>query len=393
MTARRWRSAVRWTAPIALVVSASLLAAPAASARFSARKAIWGPDARHGHSLWPTYHRLGIGIYETALDWSVVAPERPRHPDDPNGRGVIVPRRPHHPHHPRGRRPPHHRRRPAPRAYDWPPSLTRTIARAKRYHVQIAIQLWRAPRWASGHRETRWAPRHASDFAAFATAAARRYPSVHLWMIWGEPNRRGDFKPLAAAKPGTRLTARQARGPHIYAGLLAAAYHALKRVNPRNLVIGGMTFTGGTIDTEQWIENLKLPDGRTPPLDMYGHNPFGYRRPDLSDPPSPDGEVDLSDLGRLSALVDRVLGHGRRVPLFLSEYTIPTHRNAEFPYWVDPQLQASWLSSAFAVVHALPQVYALGWIHLFDKPPIFGGLEYAGGRPKPAFSVFAAAHP
>jgi len=41
----------------------------------------------------------------------------------------------------------------------------------------------------------------------------------------------------------------------------------------------------------------------------------------------------------------------------------------------------------------LPQIYALGWIHLFDKPPIYGGLEYAGGRPKPAFSVFAAAHP
>ncbi|MFZ0384683.1 MAG: hypothetical protein WAL22_03375, partial [Solirubrobacteraceae bacterium] len=129
------------------------------------------------------------------------------------------------------------------------------------------------------------------------------------------------------------------------------------------------------------------------PLDMYGHNPFGYRRPDLSDLPSPDGEVDLSDLGRLSTLVDRGLGHGHRVPLFLSEYTIPTHRNAEFPYWVDPQLQASWLSSAFAIVHALPQVYALGWIHLFDQPPIYGGLEYASGRPKPAFNVFAAANP
>ena len=24
-----------------------------------------------------------------------------------------------------------------------------------------------------------------ADFADFATAAARRYPQVHLWMIWG----------------------------------------------------------------------------------------------------------------------------------------------------------------------------------------------------------------
>ncbi len=359
---RRWR--ITGALAVGLVLLAALLNVASASARFSPRKAIWGPDVRHGRSLWPTYHRLGIGIYETALDWSVVAPTQPRHPDDPGDP-----------------------------AYDWGTSLSHSIASARRDHAQVAIELWRAPRWANGHRSTAWAPRHSSDFAAFATAAARRYPSVHLWMIWGEPNRHADFRPLATVKPGRRLTASQAHGPHIYAGLLAAAYHALKRVDRRNLVIGGMTFTGGSIDTAQWIENLKLPDGQTPPLDMYGHNPFGYRRPDLSDPPSPDGEVDLSDLGRLSALVDRVLGHGRKVPLFLSEYTIPTHRNAEFPYWVDPQHQASWLSSAFNVVHAMPQIYALGWIHLFDQPPIYGGLEYADGRPKPAFGVFAAGHP
>jgi hypothetical protein len=353
---------------LALLVASPLVAAasaPGAGARVSARKAIWGPDVRHGHSLWPTYQRLGIGIYETSLDWSVVAPRRPRHPQNPNDP-----------------------------AYGWPRSLTRSIAQARRHHVKVAIQLWRAPKWANGHSRTVWAPRHAADFAAFATAAARRYPSVHLWMIWGEPNRRGDFQPLTGVRPGRPLDARQRRGPHIYAGLLAAAYHALKRVSALNLVIGGMTFTGGTLDTKQWIENLKLPGGGTPPLDMYGHNPFGYRRPDLAHPPSPHGEVDFSDLGRLSRLVDRVLGHGRRVPLFLSEYTIPTHHNQEFPYWVDPKLQASWLSAAFAVVHRLPQVYALGWIHLFDEPPrVYGGLEYADGRPKPAFGVFARAHP
>ena len=34
-------------------------------------------------------------------------------------------------------------------------------------------------------------------------------------------------------------------GPRSYAKLLDAAYGALKSVSPRNIVIGGMTYTGG----------------------------------------------------------------------------------------------------------------------------------------------------
>jgi hypothetical protein len=47
-----------------------------------------------------------------------------------------------------------------------------------------------------------------------------------------------------------------------------AAYGALKQVSRRNLVIGGSTYTTGDIDTQQWIQNLRLPDGRPP---AHGH--------------------------------------------------------------------------------------------------------------------------
>ena len=42
-------------------------------------------------------------------------------------------------------------------------------------------------------------------------------------------------------------------------------------------------------------------------MDLYGHNPFSFRTPNLANPPLPDGEVDFSDLGRLSQLVNRKL--------------------------------------------------------------------------------------
>jgi hypothetical protein len=346
---------------VALVVVAPMSTA-SASAHFSARKAIWGPWIHGRTSVWPIYKRLGVGIYEDALDWSFIARRRPRHPRD-------------------ARDP----------AYGWPVEVTRAVSEAARYHIRVALMLTRSPSWANGGRRSRWAPRHSADFADFAIAAARRYPSVHLWMIWGEPSRAADFQPLATVRPGTKLTSAQAQGPHTYARLLDAAYHALKAVSRKNLVIGGMTFTGGNIDTQQWIENLVLPDGGPPHLDLYGHNPFSYREPELGNPPSLFGEVDFSDLGRLARFVDRYLGRGRHIPLFLSEWTIPTRPDHEFPFWVDPPAQARWIDAAFSIVHRWPRIYALGWIHLYDDRPgggSQGGLLGYRGKPKPGFFAF-----
>ena len=128
------------------------------------------------------------------------------------------------------------------------------------------------------------------DFAAFATAAAREYPQVHLWMIWGEPTRAPNFQPLYAAPPAaTTLNRQQQIAPHNYARLLDAAYGALKGVSRKNLVIGGSTYTTGDISAWAWIKYLKLPNGHAPRMDMYGHNPFGWIDPSFSDPPVAGG--------------------------------------------------------------------------------------------------------
>jgi hypothetical protein len=343
----------------AAVLGVLLISGITATAQGASVKAMWGPAIHDGVSLFPTYRELGVRIYEDHLYWSTIAPRRPRHPTNPNDP-----------------------------AYVWPAEVTTAVAEAKRYHIQVALQIIGAPAWANGGKSSNWAPIHAQDYANFAIAAARRYPSVHLWMIWGEPTRQADFEPLTPAKRSAKLDAQQQIAPHIYARLLEGAYGALKSVSRSNLVIGGMTYTTGEISPQQWIENLRLPNGKPPRLDMYGHNPFGYRAPNLSNPPSKEQNFDFSDLGRLSKLVDRYLGRpGNPDPkLFISEWTVPTKIDLEFNFYVEPLVQAQWITDGLRVAGELPSVYAVGWIHLYDEPPeSYGGLLETDGAKKPGY--------
>lgn len=343
---------------VAVVVAIFAFAAPGSAVAFS--KAIWGPVYRGGVNQFPLYHQLGVSIYEADLSWNAVASSRPRDPANPRDP-----------------------------AYRWPGDIQQAIRQARRFHMRVMLQIIGAPPWANGgHADWSWAPRNPADFATFAAAAARRYPSVHLWMIWGEPTRPGNFHPITKALPGVRLDPAQQAAPHIYARMLDAAYGALKGANRRNIVIGGSTYTTGLLDPLQWIENLRLPDGRPPRMDMYAHNPFSYKAPSFSVGFSPFDEVQFSDLPELAHWIDRYLHPG--LPLFLSEWTIPTAPDQEFDFWVDPSVAAQWITDALRLSRQWQRIYALGWVHVYDDPPLSsGGLLTAQGTPKPGFQAFA----
>jgi hypothetical protein len=350
--------AALWLAGWAVQVAPS----SARAAAGAGAKAMWGPVTLNGKSQFPVYHDLGVKIYEADVLWSSIATRRPRHATDPKDA-----------------------------AYRWPRELDVAIAQARVFHMRVALQIIGTPAWANGARPSNWAPSRSQDFAFFAAAAARRYPSVHLWMIWGEPSRSHNFEPFQGAQPFATLNARQSAAPRRYAVMLDAAYGALKRVSRANLVIGGMTYTTGEITTPEWIANMRLPNGRAPRLDMYGHNPFSFRDPDLANPPSGEQAYDFSDLRRLAQLVDRYLGRPRlRHPqLFLSEWTIPTAVDQEFNFFVDPPVQARWITDALHIVRTWPRIYALGWIHLYDNPPMsFGGLLQTNGTQKPGYAAW-----
>jgi hypothetical protein len=341
---------------------AALVPAPSASAA-ALEKGFWGPTETNGVSQFPIYEQLGVTVYQTGISWAAVAPTQPADPTNP-----------------------------ADPAYVWPADMDATIAEAAKHGMSVLIVLINAPPWANGGRTPEYAPTNPADFAAFARAAARRYPAVKRWMIWGEPSRSNNWKPFVIQPIGAPLTPAMRIAPRRYARLLDAAYGALKAVRKSNIVIGGNTYVTGEVRPTDWVRSMKLPNGRPPRMDQYGHNPFSVREPDLKNPPSAAGLVDFSDLARFDKLIQRYLGRPRHkhIRLWLAEYTIPTFSDSEFNYHVTPKLQAKWITSAFRVARKL-DVAGLGWIHLYDVNAGFiigGGLLREDGTRKPGFYAF-----
>jgi hypothetical protein len=320
-----------------------------------ALKMIWGPGVLPtGRSAFPTYHELGVNVYEIQLLWDDVALAKPKHP-----------------------------RNPRDRAYRWPASVDQAVRDARRYGIRVCLLVQRTPAWANGGRANTWAPNNAADFGHFLVAASRRYPSVRYWMIWGETNRNPDFYPMPPSSPV---------GPRRYALVLNAAYHALKSVRRSNIVIGGDTMTYGNVHPPDFIRWMRLPNGKPPPLDYYGHNPYSDRFPRLRGRPYAPGERDLSDVDTLESQLRRT--YHRTVKLWLSEYSISSdHTNRAFAYAVSRRRQADWLTAAFRLVDSIDYVAGLGWYDLIDESSsvprhLTTGLMTSALKPKPAFYAF-----
>src|SRR5204862_428487 len=102
-----------------------------------------------------------------------------------------------------------------------------------------------------------------------------------------------------------------------------------------------------------WMKNLRLADGTPPRMDLYGHNPFTNRMPDLRNPPLGNGFADFSDLKILARWVDRYLGRAgrnRKLKLFLAEFSAPTdHANYQFNFHVTRAVQAKWATAAYRI--------------------------------------------
>ncbi len=103
---------------LALLVAVSALGGltPTAQADRAARKAMWGPLLVNGASEFPTYQKLGVGIYEMDLLWASTARTRPRKPDSPRDA-----------------------------AYHWDPQLDYAVKQAARYHMQVLLEVSQTP--------------------------------------------------------------------------------------------------------------------------------------------------------------------------------------------------------------------------------------------------------
>jgi hypothetical protein len=243
--------------------------------------------------------------------------------------------------------------------------------------ITPVVALWGTPRWANGGAGPNVPPRSASSFAAFARAAAERFPWVRRWVVWNEPNQRRWLLPPS---------------PTLYvARLLNPAAAAIVSVLPNALVAGGATAprggAGGTSPVD-FIRGMGRAGAR---LHAYAHHPHPLSPHET---PYAGGcgtctTISMADLERL--LTETRQAFGARTRIWLTELGYQTNPP-------DRVLGVSWARQARSVAEAQRRAYDASRVDLLvqylvrDEPSLGAwqsGLESVAGRRKPAFVSFA----
>lgn len=285
------------------------------------------------------------------------------------------------------------------------------------------------PLWTS-RTPARRNPRHRPDAAAyadFARAVATRYrESVDMYLIWNEPNIPGWLDPQIECRGRTC----ERVAPHLYRGLLRAAYPAIKAADPgAEVVMGELAPIGRTARSKAltiippltFLRTMGCLDERYRPMprrgfcrsfrpvraDAVGHHPHGVEA--APDEPSRDRRwAKIADLPRLLAVLDRITATGRFVAPTVRGFDVHL---TEFGYQTSPpdhaigitlEEQTRFLQQAAYIAWRTPRIRSLVHYQWEDEPVRFrapGQLAYAGwqsglhfvnGRPKPVMESFPA---
>jgi hypothetical protein len=263
---------------------------------------------------------------------------------------------------------------PRPGVYDW----VRADALLEGLHsrgIAPLVTLYGSPGWANGGRAENWAPVSTTSFAAFARNVAKRYPYVHMWTVWNEPNQRRWLRPTTPATYVKKL--------------LNPAYAAIHSASPSSQVAGGVTAprgsTGG-VSPVDWIAGMAAAHAR---LDAYAHNPYPLRR---GETPMSGGcdhceTITMATLPRLLRDVQKAFGVHTRI--WLTEYGYQTNPPDKL-LGVSYATQAKYASEAALCAYDAPRVDVLIHYLLKDEPDPArwqSGVYSATGRAKPALQA------
>jgi hypothetical protein len=305
--------------------------------------------------------------------------------------------------------------------YNWEASDTE-VTRAIQAGLTPVLQLGGPPRWAqrcTSPEVAGFAPcdPDPAKFAAFATAAARRYsgqipglPQVRYWQALNEPNLTLFFFPQYD-------TAGNALSPELYRALINAFYAAVKSVDPANLVLsaglGPTAVRPWTIGPMSFTRQLLCMKGRTNPRPAGGACEGGVHfdifaiQPYTTGGPTHEGgvnDVQIGDLEKLQTLLKaanragRIQGAFKRTPLWITEFSWDTA--PPDPGGLPMKIATRWTAEA------LHEAWTAGvsnffWYSLRDSAPdgrpysqtyesglFFRGPTLAQDQPKPVFYAF-----
>jgi hypothetical protein len=287
---------------------------------------------------------LGVRVVRFTVRWDQVAPKRPAHP-----------------------------RSSADPAYHWG-AYGDVLDGLHALGIPALVTLYGSPGWANARQAPSRLP--LSGFGDFAYAAAGRFPWVHMWSAWNEPNSRTFAVPVSPAAYVRRV--------------LNPAYASLHSASGANRVAGGETsprVTPSGMSPLSFMQGMHASHAR---LDAYAQHPYPVDRHETPFQTACSG-CGYFTMARLSTIRADVTKYFGAKPLWLTEYgyqTNPPDRLLGVSY----ALQAQYIGEAALHVWEQPGATMLIQFLVRDEPDLGGwqsGLFTARGARKPAYYAFA----
>jgi hypothetical protein len=286
------------------------------------------------------------------------------------------------------------------------------------------------PVWASSspsRHNMYWKPK-ASEFAGFATAAAKRYGvSVDRYLIYNEPNQKGWLQPQWSCKKLHRRRVCSPVSPNTYRDLVRAAVPAIHKADPHSeAVIGELAPVGNRPISDNtpmaplpFLRQMGCVDSRYHSIrsgsckhfkaasgDSFGYHPHPKKlAPDTANRDVDDAQ--FGDFKRLFYALDkltrkhRIKAPGRTFKIRLTEFGYETNP-PDRSNGISQSLQNRYLQQASYIAWKTRRIESLNFYQWEDEPTVnLGrganrysgyqtGLNMANGKPKPALSTFAA---
>jgi len=320
-------------------------------------------------------------------------------------------------------RKPAHPANPGDPDYDFS-ALDGAIRDASARHLQVVLDVFRAPDWAEGKHRPRgdavppgaWKP-NPRAFGQFAEALGKRYsghyhglPRVRYFEVWNEPN---ITKYLAPQYEGKRATS-----PKLYRRLLNRFYSGVKKTQPGAKVIGGAMSPFG--DSRTHFQDPSMPRLRPlvferkllclkrnlkpskcptkPHLDILSQHPLNFTKPP-SYHPFNRNDVQVANFKSVRRTLRaaerahhvRPRGHHQ---LWATEYSWYT--NPENPTGVSPMKQAKWIEQGFYLLWKQGASTVINYpLRDVTRDPgqpasrwATSGVFFHSGSPKPSYRSF-----
>jgi hypothetical protein len=265
--------------------------------------------------------------------------------------------------------------------------LRGAVAAAKAGGLKVLIVVTGSPGWASRGRGGIAPPSDPASFGAFMGGMAQRLPAVDAWELWNEPDSPGFF--AGAPDPAT------------YAGMLRAAYPAIKAAQPRAAVV-----TGGLVGNDMDFVEQLYRHGAQGSFDAVGvHTDTAC----LTNGPGRFYRDERGRIGRFTFTGYREVhavmsahGDGAK-PIWMTEIGWNTQstrrRSCNVGTWagkkrlgVSPRRQARFLRAAYRCAASDPFVAVAFWFGMQDirrsRHARGYGLFRRGGRGKPSARAF-----